>query len=345
MKNLIVVVGARPNFMKVALLLPKMEKIANVKLVHTGQHSLPSMSDAFIKEFGMKVDTYLEAKSEFGDIHRKFCHFCDTTPADAVMVVGDVTSTLACALGAKYAGIRVIHVEAGLRSGDVLMPEEINRMAVDSISDVLIATDEYSYATCAHLPHAHKNFMCGNTMIDLLIHYERELTKITEEYLLVTIHRRENILKREKLEHVIRLLDGIAKERLIIWPVHPHTRLKICSYGLDFIFNRQNVKIVEPMGYIDFMSHVKHAKAVLTDSGGVQVEANYLGVPCITLRSSTEHKSTLFGTNRLAGLKIKYVQEYVYEALNNKNSFCAYRSVLDDGRATERIVEGLSQWL
>jgi len=340
MKKIAVVAGARPNFMKIACLCPLLTTHFETCVVHSGQHVDPAMSDNFLAEFGITVDRYLKAGSALGDIYEKAREFFRQYAPDAVITVGDVTTTLACAIAAKYERIPVVHVEAGLRSGDLSMPEEINRMAADSISDVLFATDEHGYGTGVKLPHEHRTYLSGNTMLDLIVARKDRFVKIKGDYALATIHRKENIESKTRLERVLEILHDVATFIELILPLHPHTRKMIEGHGLSsFISGNNRIKITEPMGYADFISHVKSSKLVLTDSGGIQTEANFLGVPCITLRSTTEHKNTLLGTNRLTGLKMNFVRHAVVDAIHLPGAYSSYRTPVDDGKASHRIFE------
>lgn len=318
------VVGARPNFMKVAPIVKALEAVGVPQLlVHTGQHYDRAMSELFFDELGLpRPDINLGIGSgrhgeQTGRIMAAFEPVLEQERPDLVTVVGDVNSTLACAIDAKKLGIPVAHVEAGLRSGDMEMPEEINRIVTDSISDLLFATDRIARDNLLAQGVGEQNiFLVGNVMIDsLLAHRQRALSRPTLDnlhlktvrgdiipYVVVTLHRPSNVDSGQRLESIVHGLSRIAAETTVIFPVHPRTRGRLRDSGLESELARRGVRLIEPLGYLDFLNLNANAAAVITDSGGIQEETTILGVPCLTLRDNTERPITIEqGTNRLIG--------------------------------------------
>ena len=318
MKNeIICVVGARPNFMKMAPILQGLRAYPDVSayLVHTGQHYDEEMSRVFFGELGLpKPDRDLEVGSDghaqqTARIMTRFDEVVAERNPGMVLVVGDVNSTLACSLVAVKRGIPTAHVEAGLRSRDRSMPEEINRLVTDAISDLFFATspDAVENLVAEGIP-AGKIHLVGNPMIDTLRQHlpaarsrkAAERMGLAEgNYLLVTLHRPSNVDQRELLQGIVRALDEVAQRVPVVFPVHPRTRVRIAELDQR---PGPNVKICDPLGYVEFLSLQASARFVLTDSGGVQEETTALGVPCLTLRANTERPITISeGTNRLLG--------------------------------------------
>ena len=320
MNSIILVVGARPNFMKIAPLYDELEsRDMPVILVHTGQHYDENMSKIFFDELGMpKPDIYLGVGSEShakqtAKIMIDFEKVCLENQPLMVVVAGDVNSTIACALVASKLSIPVSHVEAGLRSFDMNMPEEINRILTDRISDLLFTPS----------PDADKNLLkegakperiklVGNIMIDSLLNHSEmskksnvhERFKIKREgYALVTMHRPSNVDYEMVLSGIIDALEIVSEEMPIVFPAHPRTANMISEFGLDNRINHNpNFMMKEPLGYLDFVALMKHAKVVITDSGGLQEETTALGIPCITIRENTERPITIEqGTNTVVG--------------------------------------------
>lgn len=323
MDKIVHVVGARPNFMKVAPVIEALTAEADAQgrtlkqiLVHTGQHYSPEMSTLFFDELGLPVpDINLEIGSgshgqQTGRIMEAFEQVLFDEKPDAVLVVGDVNSTIACALDAKKLGIEVIHVEAGLRSGDLGMPEEINRILTDSISDKLFITEPSAEHNLAKegVPAERVHFV-GNVMIDsLLKHRDAALARNTleqfpvsaGEYLLVTLHRPSNVDDEKTLGQLVDAILEASKALPVLMPLHPRTAANLERFGLKDKLASDRITITEPQGYLDFMHLTANARAVLTDSGGIQEETTILGVPCITARENTERPVTIScGTNQL----------------------------------------------
>ncbi|MGD9631274.1 MAG: non-hydrolyzing UDP-N-acetylglucosamine 2-epimerase [Pyrinomonadaceae bacterium] len=319
MQNILIIVGARPNFMKAAPICAEMRRRPDefdVKIVHTGQHYDAAMSDGFFKDLGLpEPDFYLGVGSashaeQTARIMLAFEPVVLGQRPDWVIVVGDVNSTVACALVASKLGVKVAHIEAGLRSFDRTMPEEINRIVTDSISDLLFTTEGSANENLRRegtVPE--KIRFVGNVMIDSLVeNLERAkesnilaaLGLTPQSYAVLTLHRPSNVDERETLEPLIDALIEIGRRLPIIFPVHPRTRTKIDDFKLDERISASNLRLIDPLGYLDFLSLYSPAKFVMTDSGGLQEETAYLGIPCLTIRENTERPVTIeIGTNQL----------------------------------------------
>lgn len=347
--KIINVVGARPNFMKIAPLMKEMEKHPSLEvvLVHTGQHYDERMSDNFFADLEIPTpDINLGVGSgsharQTAKIMIRFEKVCVNEKPDLVLVVGDVNSTIACALVARKLGIKVAHVEAGLRSFDWDMPEEINRILTDRISDYLFVTEQ------AGIDNLHKEgvddsriFFVGNVMIDNLISNLHKRTEIVRklgvsDYCLVTMHRPSNVDHKERLAEILDILDDIGHP--IVWPIHPRTLKNLKNFGLSDRLSK--LIILKNQGYLDFITLESSAKFVLTDSGGIQEETTYLGVPCLTMRENTERPSTItLGTNQLVHNKAE-----ILNAIENLGSKKHSIPPLWDGKAAERIVEVINR--
>lgn len=357
--KIISVVGTRPNFIKVAPLCRAFaaypEKITSL-LCHTGQHSDATMSDVFFEELGMPApDFFLGINNGThaeitGRIMIEFEKILERERPDLVIVVGDVNSTLACALAAVKLWIPVVHVESGLRSGDRSMPEEINRIVTDSISDFLFVTESSGTENLKRegVPEE-KIFFTGNVMIDTLVYLEPRilasdvlyrLNLQRGQYILVTFHRPSNVDDRESLSSLVTFLNTMALSLPVVFPIHPRTRRNLREFGLAESLAPE-VILMEPLGYIDFQALTRFAKVVVTDSGGIQEETTFLGVQCITVRDNTERPvTTILGTNQLCGTDLAFVGGKVAEVLSG-NEKTGTLPPLWDGRAAERIAEVL----
>ena len=358
------VVGARPNFMKMAPIIEEMRRFPDdfqYLLVHTGQHYDEKMSNTFFKELGMpspdidlKVGSGSHAE-QTGNIMIKFEKICVKEKPDLVIVVGDVNSTMACTITAKKLGIRVAHVEAGLRSRDMTMPEEINRLCTDVLCDYLFTTDHFANENLiAEGISKEKIFFVGNVMIDNLLKFK----KITEslntlndyglksgEYATLTLHRPSNVDSKTTLIGILEALKEISKHIPIVFPIHPRTRKMVEKYGLSHFFSEnreiQGIWITEPLGYLDFLHLNTYAKMVLTDSGGIQEETTILGVPCITLRENTERPITcVLGTNIVVGSDKEEILSAAKNILEGEVPNGQFPEKWD-GKASKRIVECL----
>jgi UDP-N-acetylglucosamine 2-epimerase (non-hydrolysing) len=352
----LLVAGARPNFMKIAPIHRafSLRRIghspAGVLLVHTGQHYSRNMSDDFFRDLGIpEPDINLEVGSgshaeQTARIMMAFEPVCLEHRPDWVIVVGDVNSTIACALTAKKLGIRVAHVEAGLRSRDMSMPEEINRLCTDAISDLLFTTDTTADENLRNEGIAdEKIHFVGNTMIDTLcqqIGRARELPLpdglVPGQYAVLTLHRPANVDSPDRLAPIIRAINAIADRIPVVFPVHPRTAARLNEVELH-----HGIRIVEPMSYVLFLGLVARSRMVLTDSGGIQEETTVLGIPCLTMRPNTERPITCeIGTNLLVGTDPARILGEATSILNGQSRPGAIPEKWD-GHAAERIVEVL----
>lgn len=373
-KHVIHVVGARPNYMKIAPLMREMDRHQEKwrqTLVHTGQHYDHRMSQVFFEDLGMpQPDVFLGVGSgshaeQYARVLQAFEPVLKERRPDWVVVVGDVNSTLACALLAAQMHVPLAHVEAGLRSFDRMMPEEVNRVLTDHISDLLFTTEDSGNRNLANegIP-AEKIRFVGNTMIDTLAallprtddkRILRELclseapngAQKTEgnrhrPYALVTLHRPQNVDESEALSEILSALETIAADVPVIFPVHPRTRKKIEENNLSV--HPERVRLLDPLGYLDFLTLMRYAGLVITDSGGIQEETTYLGVPCLTVRPNTERPITIeLGTNRLIRRETSAILQAAEEALRSDGPARGGTPPLWDGRAAERIVQHLDE--
>lgn len=375
--KVIQVVGARPNFMKVAPLHRAIQKLAGwtSKIVHTGQHFDAKMSDVFFTQLELPTPDFFLGIG--GGSHTEvtakimvaFEKIVEAERPDLIIVVGDVTSTLACTLVAIKMGIKVAHVEAGLRSFDRTMPEELNRILTDSVVDYLFVTEE---SGLQHLKNEgvadERVFFTGNVMIDSLVRYQEKAktTTILEDlglrtadsglstddsrlstadYIVMTMHRPANVDTKEGLESILELIELSSKDTKIIFPIHPRTRAHMEKFGLaERLDQAQNLIMTEPLGYLEFIQLMSNATAILTDSGGIQEETTYLGVPCLTFRDSTERPITVtLGTNQLlSDLDPKKTYAALLEILAGKVKKGSIPP-LWDGKAAERIAAQLAE--
>jgi UDP-N-acetylglucosamine 2-epimerase (non-hydrolysing) len=355
--KLLLVAGARPNFMKVAPLMWEIQRRDDVDafLVHTGQHYDEKMSQRFFTELQIpRPDENLEVGSgshavQTAEVMKRFEPVLHRQRPDAVVVVGDVNSTLACALTAVKLGIRVAHVEAGLRSFDRSMPEETNRILTDAISDWLFVTEPSGLANLrAENVAGERVHFVGNVMIDTLIACRRRIAEspILDTlgvqagcYATLTMHRPANVDRADVFAGLMHAITRLQRELPMVFPVHPRTRKAIEEHQRDPL---PNLKFIEPLGYLDFMKLIGNARFVLTDSGGVQEETTYLGIPCLTMRENTERPVTVTqGTNRLVGLN---PQQIIAEGLHALETRSGRHVVPDlwDGRAAGRILDVLA---
>jgi UDP-N-acetylglucosamine 2-epimerase (non-hydrolysing) len=356
------IVGARPNFMKMAPIIEAMNKYPDQiehLLVHTGQHYDEKMSKAFFVDLGMpKPDIDLEVGSgshaeQTAKIMVAFEKVCLEQKPDLVIVVGDVNSTMACTITAKKLGIQVAHVEAGLRSRDMTMPEEINRLCTDVLCDYLFTTDRFADANLkAEGIPAEKIFFVGNVMIDTLLKHKamaerlplmRDWGLAPKGFVTLTLHRPSNVDNPATLRGIMEVILEIAQDLPVIFPIHPRTRKildDLISHSEIKIQNSQ-LRIVDPLGYLEFLHLNMHAKLVLTDSGGLQEETTVLGIPCITLRHNTERPITCTeGTNILIGNDPQKIRETVRSVLRGEIKGGSVPEKWD-GKAAERIVLAL----
>jgi UDP-N-acetylglucosamine 2-epimerase (non-hydrolysing) len=356
MQRILHVVGARPNYMKVAPLVREMTKhgsdFAQI-LVHTGQHYDDNMSRIFFDELEMpRPDINLEVGSgthaeQTAQVMLRFEPLLAQFEPDWVVVPGDVNSTLACALVASKLGIKIAHVEAGLRSFDRTMPEEINRLLTDQIADLLLTTSrEADENLLREGIAAEKVHLVGNTMIDTLVRLiplaEKRWPSLRadlklDRFVLVTLHRPSNVDDAAGLHEIISGLNEVSDELPVVFPVHPRTRARISEFGVTM---RENLRLVEPFGYVDFLALQAHAAAVVTDSGGVQEETTFLSVPCLTVRPNTERPVTITtGTNQLVEKNREAIVGSIRAALRRERPLPVKCPELWDGKAAERIVK------
>src|SRR5256714_4383001 len=347
------VVGARPNFMKVGPIVDAMKRRRTEftpLVVHTGQHYDAQMSDAFFRDLGLpEPDVYLGVGSgshaaQTAAVMQSFEPVVLAEKPDWVVVVGDVNSTLACALVCVKLGVRVAHVEAGLRSRDRTMPEEINRLLTDQIADLLFTPshDAGENLLAEGIPPGRIRFV-GNVMIDSLqknldtardLRTREKLGLTGFDYALLTLHRPSNVDLRDSFERILVALAVIESRLPIVFPVHPRTRKTIAELGLsDRIDAIRDLRVIDPLGYLDFLNLSSSARLVLTDSGGIQEETTALGVPCLTLRENTERPITIeMGTNVIVGTDTAKIVAEATAALNGSAKKSTRQPPLWDGR-------------
>jgi len=357
MIKIICVCGARPNFMKIAPLMRAFKANGNFKtvLVHTGQHYDENMSKLFFDELGIpKPDINLEVGSgshavQTSEIMKRFEPVVLDFKPDYVLVVGDVNSTIACGLVAVKLGVKLIHVEAGLRSFDRTMPEEVNRVLTDCISDLLFVTEQSGIDNLKREGiDSDKVHFVGNVMIDTLMANRekaeksdvlKRLSLTRKNYGVITLHRPSNVDDVSRFSQIVGAFEEITKEMKLIFPIHPRTRnnLKRTDLGKR-VEAMKNLLLLGPLGYLDFLCLTSNAALVMTDSGGIQEETTILGVPCMTLRENTERPVTITeGTNRLVRLTTKDIVKN-YRDIKKENVKTKRRTPkLWDGKAAERI--------
>jgi UDP-N-acetylglucosamine 2-epimerase (non-hydrolysing) len=366
MTKVINVVGARPNFMKMAPIIEAMnrypERFQHI-LVHTGQHYDERMSESFFHDLGMpRPDMDLEVGSgshaeQTARVMVAFEKVCLREQPDLVVVVGDVNSTMACAITAKKLGIAVAHVEAGLRSRDMSMPEEINRLCTDVLCDYLFTTDHFANENLrAEGIPPERVFFVGNVMIDTLLKHKELARGLSlrerwgldhRPYATLTLHRPSNVDNAETLRGILEAMQTVAREMPIVFPIHPRTRKAVEQFGFSEYCcgtpTPEGLWVTEPLGYLDLLHLNMHATMVITDSGGLQEETTVLGVPCITLRHNTERPITCeVGTNFIVG---NSRHDIVRQALKVMRGEAPPARVPEkwDGRAAERIVDILAR--
>src|SRR5580693_8277526 len=367
-------VGARPNFMKIAPIVHEIQRTPGIehRLVHSGQHYDQQMSESFFDELHIpKPDVNLEVGSgshafQTAEVMKRFEAVVLEWKPDVVIVVGDVNSTLAAALVASKLGVAVAHVEAGLRSFDMTMPEEINRKLTDAVSSLLFVTEQSGVENLKREGvAAEKIFLVGNVMIDSLLRHREMAAKSplldqlgmrqsgasNRDYGVLTLHRPSNVDDPKTLEGILSAVSALAAEFPVFFPMHPRTRRNIESFGLlRYIGNSagcndSGIVPLDPLGYLDFLSLNDRARIVLTDSGGVQEETTVLGVPCLTLRENTERPATVeHGSNHIVGVDPDRILKTA-RAILEKPTGAPRRPPLWDGEAAARIVTILREHL
>ncbi|ARV10201.1 UDP-N-acetylglucosamine 2-epimerase (non-hydrolyzing) [Winogradskyella sp. PC-19] len=357
MYKITIIAGARPNFIKIAPIMYALkeakEKGFNIsyRLVHTGQHYDKNMSDSFFEQLSIpEPNTNLECSGgsqaeQTASILLAFEKELKINPADLLIVVGDVTSTMACTLVAKKNNVKVAHVEGGIRSGDMTMPEEINRIVTDSIADYFFTTSELANQNLiAEGVDKNQLFLVGNTMIDTLLKNKQRFFKPEiwgnlnlrlKSYVVLTMHRPANVDAEKNLEAMLNEIILQTKNLPIIFPAHPRTQRILSKLNIE----SNRLHIVEPLSYLEFNYLVKNAKAVITDSGGITEEASIMNVPCLTLRDNTERPETItLGTNELIGTNPKNLKTYLNKLFDGQ--WKQMQSIpFWDGKTAERIVK------
>ncbi|NEM98891.1 non-hydrolyzing UDP-N-acetylglucosamine 2-epimerase [Pontibacter burrus] len=362
MKNILIVVGTRPNFIKItrfkAVVTAKYADAINIKIAHTGQHFDHKMADVFFQQLNIYPDFFLDipaasANTQMGEIMIRLEKVISDFRPDLMLVVGDVNSTFAAALTGNKLGIKIAHLESGLRSFDREMPEEINRILTDEISDFYFVTEASGVKNLEieGKPKEAIHFV-GNTMIDTLVAFEDEINKSTiledlallpRSYVLMTMHRPSNVDEPAGLNKLVQLLDRLTVDLKVVFPIHPRTVKKLKESDLyASIESNSNIIILEPLDYFSFQKLIANCFAVVTDSGGIQEETTFKQVPCFTLRANTERPSTIeIGSNILLDFEVDEVMKAVND-ISSGNHKKGSVPPLWDGKSTERIVEILN---
>ncbi|MEL7834370.1 non-hydrolyzing UDP-N-acetylglucosamine 2-epimerase [Fodinibius sp. Rm-B-1B1-1] len=365
MKNVLIVVGTRPNFIKVTQFKRVAEQdfpgVFDIKIVHTGQHYDDKMADVFFEQFELKPDYFLEIppsspNNQMAEVMLRLEPVVKEVKPDILLVTGDVNSTFAASLTANKMDIPLAHVESGLRSGDRDMPEEINRVLTDEISDLLFITEESGMRNlCGNGKTDDQLHFVGNTMIDTMVAFEDKIkaSPILEKlglerrrFVLMTMHRPATVDYRDELLKLISLIEEITKTDKLVFPIHPRTVNKLKAFELYYrLSQNSNVIMTEPMDYFSFQKLIANCKFILTDSGGIQEESTFRRVPCLTLRPNTERPSTIqIGTNTLVPFDLNEINRAICaikEGRYKKGSI----PPMWDGKATHRILQILKDKL
>jgi UDP-N-acetylglucosamine 2-epimerase (non-hydrolysing) len=359
-KTIVHVVGARPNYMKIAPVMHALRSVPGIRqrLVNTGQHYDTAMAGAFVTDLELPVpDRDLGVGSASHSVQTAkvmigFEQVCLEERPDLVVVVGDVNSTMAASLVAAKLLIPIAHVEAGLRSGDRTMPEEINRIVTDRVADLLLTPsadgDDNLKAEGVEPSKIH---LVGNVMIDTLLKFlpaagfERVSGRWPlrdRGYAVLTLHRPSNVDEPETLRGIFEGVQAVARDMPVIFPVHPRTRERLAAFGMDRLL--LGVTLAEPLGYVDFLALTSHARLILTDSGGLQEESTSLGIPCLTIRENTERPVTItHGSNLLVGTRTDNIVRGYAEAMAREGTFPV--PPLWDGKASERVAAVIDRFL
>ena len=353
------VVATRPNFIKMAPIIEQLNlnKIENY-FVHTGQHYDDNMSKIFFKDLNMPVPNHFmnirpgSHAEQTAEVLIKFEKLCMKLKPKLVIVAGDVNSTLSCALAATKLNIPIAHIEAGLRSFDKRMPEEVNRVLTDQVSDLLFATERSAIENLKNENIVkQKIHFVGNCMIDSLVKNKLKIKKNNalnkyrlkkEDYCIATFHRPSNVDNRQNLKDLGSFLNKLSKKCKVVFPIHPRTKKMIENFRISL---SKDIILLDPLSYFEFLNLVSNCKFVLTDSGGIQEETTFLGIPCITLRENTERPSTVdVGTNRLAGLNYKHAFDLIIDIMTNVTKS---KNVPEkwDGKSSLRIIKVIKDFL
>ncbi len=355
------VVGARPNFMKISPIVDEMKNYPQLfqqQLVHTGQHYDERMYSVFFEELGLNPPDFdLEVGSgshatQTAEIMQRFEPLLLDVQPDWMIVPGDVNSTLACTLVASKLQIKVAHVEAGLRSGDRSMPEEINRIVTDHLSELLLTPSRDANENLRREGiDSHKIRFVGNVMIDTLVRLQDKAESLwpriqgrlkLSDFILVTLHRPSNVDDPDTLAELMGALGGLAERHTVVFPVHPRSRQKIDQLGVSN--SSPDLRLISPLGYLEFLALQRNARLVITDSGGVQEETTWLGVPCLTVRPNTERPVTIdSGTNRLVESRREAIVEAADSVLGQLKREPVHQIEYWDGRTARRIIEAFCQ--
>ena len=362
-KKILIVVGTRPNFVKitqfkkVAKKFPELE----VKIAHTGQHYDQKMSTVFLDQFNIEVDYFLgikntSANSLIGEIIIELEKTIKALQPDLLLCVGDVNSTLAAAISANKLGVKLGHLESGLRSLDRQMPEEINRILTDEISDICFVTEKSGLQNLKDIGKKNEQIaFVGNTMIDTLVHFNAQIeaSSVLEEiqqnkdaYILVTMHRPRNVDTKEALLKIVDLFKKITEKHKVVFSIHPRTKNSFGNFDmLDDLNQIKNLTIIAPQNYFSFQKLIRYSFCVITDSGGIQEETTFLKVPCITLRENTERPSTIEeGTNVLMTFNTDEIATTI-QNISNGNFKKGVIPKFWDGKATERVLQKIIDFL
>lgn len=361
-KKILIVIGTRPNFIKVTQFKKVVKEFPSLdlKIVHTGQHYDNKMADVFFQQFDLTPDYFLNIKqgspnSQIAEIMVGLENLIETSyRPDLLVVVGDVNSTLAASITANKTGIKLAHIESGLRSFDNSMPEEHNRIITDKLSDLFFVTEPSGFDNLkTEGVSDDKILYSGNTMIDTLVAFSKQieasgilntLSIDTTDYILMTMHRPATVDNKEGLKRLSDLIQHFSAKYRIVFPIHPRTLKKLDEFDMASSFTaNKNLILTDPLDYFSFQKLIKHSKFIITDSGGIQEESTFVGIPCLTLRPNTERPITVVeGTNTLVPFELGIIKDYVLQIENGtykKGRIPKYW----DGNSTRRILEFISK--
>lgn len=363
MKKVLVVVGTRPNLIKITKFKECVDQYPelDLKILHAGQHYDYKMSEIFFEQLGIpKPDCIFKLESEspvgkMAEMMVKFEAYVNDLNPDLVLVPGDVNSSMACGVAASRLGYPVGHIEAGLRSFDRTMPEEINRLIIDELADLFFVTEPSGVENLlAEKKDKGNVHFVGNTMIDSLVQFKpvfekslilEDLNINSKDYFVFTFHRPGNVDDLSKLKELVSVIKDVAKTGKVVFPIHPRTKKNIIENNLFDGIDTKNVIITEPVGYIDFMQLIQNSKGVITDSGGIQEETTFMQVPCLTIRPNTERPVTSdIGSNTLLSLDKELILKHVMD-INNGSYKKGVIPEKWDGNATDRIVSAVNDFL